>query len=156
MADFCKVINTLAQVTSNVLIAYIAVAVVAFVIGYYVLFDPSATTAGKMIFRFFLSLVGIIGLVFIGVFVDPAAGRAWWQLPPDIEPWRPLLRLVVYGYVAFTITSLAVLLWLRKYRPNRIKSAPDVDLVKVRTNTIDLPIISNLPTRKTHGTDNEE
>lgn len=141
MTEFLNVINAVFYVVSNVLIVYIAVGVIAFVIGYYALFDPSATTAGKMIFRFFLSLVGIIGLVFIGTFIDPAVNRTWWQLPPDVEPWRPLIRFVVYVYVAFTITSLAVLLWLRKYRPHRIKAAPDVDLVKVRHDTDEVRII---------------
>lgn len=141
MTELGSAINTLAYVIANLLVIYISIGVVAFVIGYYVLFDPSATTAGKMIFRFFLSLVGIIGLVFIGTFINPVGDTSWDTLPLGIEPWRPILRLLIYGYVAFTITSLAVLLWLRKYRPNRIKSAPDRILVKVRHDTSELPIV---------------
>lgn len=142
MEDFIT-INTFAYVLSNILIAYIAGAVVVFVILYYIWFDPRATTAGKFIFRFFLSLVGIIGLVFVGVFVDPAGNRSWTSLPPDVEFWRPILRLIVYGYVAFTITSLAVILVLRKWRPNSLKTSQDKDLVVPRHPTTEVPVIQH-------------
>lgn len=140
MADLLNFVNTLAYQIANLFVIYIAIGVVVFVIGYYALFDPRATTAGRLVFRFFLSLVGIIGLVFIGTYIDPIDDHSWTTLPSGVEPWRPLLRLIVYGYVAYTITSLAVLLWLRKYRPHKIKSAPDKELVKVRHDTAELPI----------------
>ena len=133
-------INSFAWVAGNILVAYIAIAIVVFVIGYYVLFDPKATTAGKFIFRFMLSLVGVILLVFIGTYVDPSPNRQWSVLPPDINSWRPILRLLIYGYVAFTITSLAVLLWVRKWRPGRVKSAQDRGLVEPR-HTKEIPIV---------------
>lgn len=141
MMDQLQTINTIAYVLSNLLVAYIATVVLVFVVLYYIWFDPRATTAGKFIFRFFFSLVGIIGLVFLGIFVDPSAGRNWSEVPPGIEPWRPILRLVVYGYVAFTITSLAVLLVLRKWKPHRLTTAKDHNLVKVRNDTTEIPII---------------
>lgn len=132
-------INALAWVLGNILVAYTAVAIVVFVIGYYVLFDPGATTAGKFVFRFMLSLVGVILLVYIGTYMDPQPNRTWDTLPSDVATWRPILRLVVYSYVAFTITSLAVLLWVRKWRPEKVKSLPDKQLLKVRTS--DIPVI---------------
>lgn len=136
------VINAFLWVGANLFIVYIAVIVVGFVVMYYVWFDPSATTAGKMIFRFMLSLVGVIGLVFIGVFVDPAHGRSPTSAPsPDVEFWRPLVRFVVYGYVAFTITALAFALILRKWFPQRVKKKEDLGIVKTRHDTKEIPII---------------
>jgi hypothetical protein len=138
--DWLHFINNFAWVAGNILVAYTAFAIVVFVIGYYVLFDPRATTAGKFIFRFMLSLVGVIILVFIGTYVDPSPNRDWSFLPPDVKSWRPILRFLIYGYVAFTITSLAVLLAIRKWRPNKVKSAQDRDLVELR-HTKEIPVI---------------
>lgn len=135
-------INQIAWVTANILIAYIAFALIVFVVAYYFLFNPGATTAGKFIFRFVLSLVGVVGLVVIGIFIDPAQGRSWADSPGDVEIWRPLLRLLVYGYVAYTITALAVLLGIRKWRPDLMKTSPDKDLVQVRNHTLEIPIIT--------------
>lgn len=132
MSDLINTINSFAWVGGNIAVAYIAIVLIVFVAGYYALFDPGATTAGKFVFRFSLSLVGVIGLVFIGLFVDPSAGREWFTYPGDVAIWRPLVRLAVYGYVAFTITALAVLLAVRKWRPHLLRTAPDRDLVKVR------------------------
>jgi ABC-type transport system involved in cytochrome c biogenesis permease subunit len=134
-------INSIAWVLANLVLAYTALALVIFVIMYYALFDPRATTGGKLIFRFMLSLVGIVGLVFVGIFVDPSMDRGWGVYPADVEPWRPVLRLIIYGYVAFTITSLAALLVRRKWRPNSLKIAPAQDLVKVRHPTTEIPVV---------------
>lgn len=134
------VINTIAWIGANVLVAYISLAVVAFVVGYYVLFDPRATTAGKMIFRFMLSLVGVILLTFVGTFVDPSHNRSWFEYPDDVDIWRPIARIAIYGYVAYTITSLAVLLWIRKWKPHLVKKASDLNLVQPRHTGV-IPII---------------
>ncbi len=143
--EVINTINATAWVLSNVVLAYTALALLIFVIMYYVLFDPKATTAGKLIFRFMVSLVGVIGLVFLGVFVDPAIDSIWSSYPTDVEPWRPVLRLSVYTYVAFTITALAILLVRRKWRPNSIKIAPAQDLVKVRHETSETLIVKPHP-----------
>lgn len=135
--------NTFAWVAANCLIAYTAVALIVFVVGYYVLFDPKATTAGKFVFRFALSLVGVIALVFIGIFVDPTAGRTWATYNGDYVWWRPTVRLLIYGYVAFTITGLSVLLWIRKFRPHLIRTAADSQLVKPRHDTNPIPIFKH-------------
>lgn len=136
------VINTIAWIGANLFIAYIAVLVVLFVIMYYIFFDPKATTAGKMIFRFMMSLVGVILLVFIGVFVDPSHGNTPFGQPASsVDGWRPILRFVVYGYVAWTITSLAGVLVLRKWFPGRVKKKTDLELVKPRHDTTTIPIV---------------
>lgn len=134
-------LSQIVWIIGNIVIAYVAFALVVFVVGYYALFDPSATTAGKLLFRFMLSLVGIMLLAYLGVFLFPTTGSAWHTLPPTVTWWWPLLRLVVYGYIAFAITSLAILLVLRKWFPKRIKSAPDKSYVKVRHDTEEIDIV---------------
>jgi len=137
------VINSIAWVGANILVAYIAVALVIFVAGYWILFDPRATTAGRFIFRFMLSLVGVILLIFVGTYVDPTHNREWMTYPNDVMEWRPIARIVGYGYVAYTITSLAILLGLRKWKPHLLKKASDLTLVKPRHPTNGVPIISS-------------
>lgn len=138
--DILNLVNAIAWVGGNLVIAYIALALIVFVIGYYTLFDTGATTAGKMIFRFMLSLVGIVALLIAGIFIDPSSNRSWFSYPVDVAAWRPLIRLAIYGYVAFTITSLAILLGVRKWKPLLIISKSDRDLVKVR-HTSEIPTI---------------
>lgn len=142
MTDVIHAINEWVWIGSNVLLAYVSVAIVIFVAGYYFLYDPRATTGGKFIFRFMLSLVGVIGLIFVGTFIDPSPNRMWFAYPGDVAWWRPIVRFAIYAYVAFSITSLSVLLGLRKWRPDLIKKASDLDLVKPR-NTSEIPIIRN-------------
>lgn len=133
MIEFIESINEWAWVTSHVLLVYISMLLIVFVTAYYILFDPRATTAGKMIFRFMVSLVGVVGLIFVGVFIDPSVDRSWYTYPVDVAWWRPVSRLLIYIYVAYTITSLAILLAVRKWWPEKVKSVPDdTDLVKVR------------------------
>ena len=141
--NFLETLNPVIWVLANLVLAYVALALVIFVIMYYVLFDPKATTGGKLIFRFMLSLVGVMGLVFLGIYVDPSADRSPFEYPDDVELWRPALRLSIYSYVAFTITSLAILLIRRKWRPHSIKIAPPQDLVKVRHETSEIPIVKS-------------
>lgn len=132
MISLLNDLNPIFWIVSNLLIAYIGVILLFFVSTYALLFDPSATTAGKLVFRFTLSLVGVIGLVFIGVFINPTAVNEWWEYPGDVFWWRPIVRSVVYGYVAYTVTSLWIFLFLRKFKPHRLKTAPDLELVVPR------------------------
>lgn len=128
-------LNVFAWILSNLLIGYIAIVLLVFVIGYAILFDPRATTGGRLIFRFAVSLIGVMGLVFISVFVDPKTNQQWYQYPGDIVWWRPAIRLIGYLYVAFTVTSLTVFLAVRKFAPHVILTAPDEQtLVRVRKN----------------------
>lgn len=136
VVDWFLWFNSYAWIFSNLLIAYIGVVLIIFVVGYWLLFDPKATTGGRLIFRFAVSLVGVIGLVFVSLFVNPASGRAWDEYPGDLFWWRPVVRLIVYSYVAYTITSLTILLGIRKWKPHIIVVAPDESsLVRVRTRT---------------------
>lgn len=131
--EFLNFVNTIAWVTSNILVAYIAIVLFVFVIGYYVLFDPRATTAGRFVYRFAVSLVGVIGLVFISLFVDPVFGKEWYVFPEDIAFWRPLVRLAAYAYVAYSVTALTILLVIRKWWPQRLRTSRDHYLVKARS-----------------------
>lgn len=140
--EIVNVINVVAWVVGNVILAYTAVALIGFLIAYYAIFDPSATTGGRLIFRFMLSLAGVIFLVFIGIFVDPSPDREWFMYPEgSVEWWRPLLRLVIYGFVAYSISSLAWLLAVRKWWPHKVTKASDINLVKVR-HTSEIPIVA--------------
>jgi hypothetical protein len=125
-------LNAVFWILSNVLVGYIAIALVVFAIAYPILFDPRATTAGKFILRFIGSLIGVIGLVFIAVFVDPRDGGAWFEFPGDILWWRPAIRLLAYSYVAYTLTGLVVILWLRKFRPHKLVTAPNESTIPIR------------------------
>jgi hypothetical protein len=125
-------INSILWVAANLEVAYIAIMLLAFSILYPWWFDPRATTAGRLILSFIFSLVGVIGLVFIAIYVDPQIGRAWFQFPGDVLWWRPGLRFTTFTFVAYTITSLVVLLWFRKFRPHKIQTAPDERTLNVK------------------------
>lgn len=140
MNELFSILNNFAWVAGNVLVAYTAFAIFIFVIGYYALFDPKATTAGKFLFRFMVSLVGVILLVFIGIYINPGSNREWTSLPDDVDDWRPIMRFLIYSYVSFTISSLAVLLAIRKWKPHRLRSTHDRNLVEVRSSKDD-PIV---------------
>lgn len=124
--------NVFSWVTSNILVAYISVALIVFVGVYYFIFDPRATTGGQLIFRFMFSLVGVVGLVFISLWIDPAPGRAWYEYPGDVFWWRPTARLIIYGYVAYSTTRLISYLIKRKWFPHRLKKVAPEILVKTR------------------------
>jgi hypothetical protein len=135
--------NPVAWIASNILVAYISILLIVFVIFYFIVFDPRATTAGRFIFRFIISLVGVIGLIFIGNYIDPEQGRAWYQFPGDILWWRPTVRLIVYTYVGYSVTALVVLLAIRKWWPQKLRTALDRDLVKTRRPEEPLPELVN-------------
>lgn len=130
--SFLNCFNQVAWVLSNVLVAYIVLALIVFVVGYYALFNPKLTTAGKLIFRFAVSLICVLGLVFVGIFINPTSQTAWFDFPGDVQAWRPAIRLAGYMYVAYSITSLVRFLILRKWYPHKLKTATDRDLVKPR------------------------
>lgn len=143
MNSIIDAVNGFLWVSANVLLAYSAIVLLIFMISYYILFDPRATTGGKLIFQFILSLSGLIVINLIGVFIDPSADNRWFLFPPDVEPWRPIMRFVVYAFIAYATTSLAVLLAMRKWWPHKLKKASDINLVKVR-HTHEIPIIKNI------------
>lgn len=140
--DVLNVLNTVFWVGGNVLLLYISVALTLYVLAYFAIFDPRATTGGKLIFQFMLSLLGVIVLVFIGIFIDPAPDRGAFVYPPDVEPWRPFARFLIYGFVAYSITMLGILLVKRKWFPSKLKKASDLTLVTPRTDTNEIPTIT--------------
>lgn len=125
--------NAVVWAITNLLIVYITVMLVLFVTGYYMLFNPKVTTAGRYIFRFFISLIAVVGLIFISLFIDPRDNSLWYEIPEETAIWRPLVRLAGYAYVAFSITSLAMLLIVRKWYPNKLRTARDRDLIQTRS-----------------------
>lgn len=125
-------LNGFVWIASNIMVAYISMLLVVFVIGYFILFDPKATTAGKYIFRFFLSLFFLIGLSFINFFVYPDSSH---KIAPDLHgvlSWKLLVRFVAYAYVAFTVTGLSILLIVRKWWPMHLRTSLDYEIIKPR------------------------
>jgi hypothetical protein len=137
--------NAFFWVLSNLILGYSAGVLVVFLIAYFYFFDPRATTGGRLIFQFMLSLVGVISLNVIGIFINPTNGGEWFLYPIGVEPWRPTVRFIIYGFVAYAVTSLAILLVLRKWFPHRVRKASDLDLVKPR-HTGEIPIVRKPPT----------
>lgn len=128
---------------ANLLVGYITIVVMSFTLAYYFMFDPNATTGGKLIFRFFVSLDGLVLLASVRVFLDPIPDRNWWEIPEHIDVFRPLVLCVIYGYVAFTITSLSVFLVIRKLAPHKVRKANDQPLLKVRSDTSEITTIDD-------------
>lgn len=148
--DVFNVLNSWLWVIGNVALAYTSVVLILFIVTYYIIFDPQATTGGRMIFQFMLSLAGVMILVFIGIFIDPSANSSWLELNHNVEWWRPSVRALVYVFVAYSITSLAVLLVMRKWYPHKLTKASDLELVRPR-HTSEIPIIKNLVTSTPKG-----
>lgn len=132
MTSFLHDWNMFVWTFANLVLLYVVVMLLVFVVGYYALFNPKATTAGRYIFRFFVSLISVVGLVCLGLFLDPQGSTRWNVLPNEIMLWRPTVRLIGYLYVAFSITSLAILLVMRKWFPHKLRTAEEHTLVKLR------------------------
>lgn len=124
--DALTAFNTFCWVTANVEVFVVFTASLLFSILYPILFNPSLTTGGKLIWRAILSVAAFGLLVCIGIFID---GRVeWWQYPGDVIWWRPFIRLAVYSFIGESFVSLVVLLILRRVRPEAIKVAPEDSL----------------------------
>ena len=141
IVDFLEWLNPTIWVIANLALIYIGVLLLAFTILYPTLFDPSATTGGKMIFRFALSLSLVVAVIVVGIFIDPRHDIPWYEYPGDTIWWRPIVLLGAYLYVAYIITSLVIFLWKRKFYPQKLKRAPDKELVKPRHDTAEVPTI---------------
>ena len=139
--NFIEWVNPTVWWITNLLVAYVGVMLAVFVIAYPSLFNPRLTTGGRMIFRFSLSLFFVMVLVVIGIYLNPGHDLSWLEYPEDVLWWRPVLRLVAYGYVAYTITALVIFLWNRKFHPEKLTTAPDKLLVKPRHDTAEVPTI---------------
>lgn len=114
--------NTFVWVLGNIIAFTVFIAALVFAVLYPILFDVNLTTAGRMIWRAILSVAGFGFLVVLGIFVD---GRAeWFEFPDSVAWWRPLVRLIIYGFIGYTFTSLVVLLLVRRFKPGILKTAP--------------------------------
>ena len=142
--DVLNDLNPFFWVASNFLIIYTNVLLSLFVIGYYVLFDPRATTGGKLILRFGFALFLVMTLVTIGIYANPISETPWYNYPGEsVIWWRPAVRAFVYAYIAFATTSLVVFLVIRKFWPNRLQTSADKDMAIPRhdhANTDGIPI----------------
>lgn len=135
MTGAIEIMNTFFWVASNVLVGYIGALLLVFVVGYIAIFEPRATRGGKLILRFAVSILGIVFLVWLGIYIDPVPGRTWYIYDGTAADWRPAVRFVGYSFVAYTITSLAIFLFLRKFYPHKFKNASDRDFVKPRSES---------------------
>lgn len=118
-------------VGGNILGLLIFFSAAIFSVLYRIWFDPRTTTAGYLIGQAILAVAGFGLLTVLGVFVNGATD--WWDRPGYVEWWRPGIRLIIYALIAYTFARLVVLLYLRKFRPERLKTRPDeTTLVRVR------------------------
>lgn len=131
MPDWLTEINAVLLVSSNVLVGYITLAVYVFIIGYYALFNPRATTAGRLLFNLLVSLAFVMTLVFIGVFIDNRPDEDWLSFRGDTLWWRPSLRIMGYGFLAYTVTALIVFLVKVKWFPHLLKTPRDEELIRL-------------------------
>lgn len=132
MPDWLTEINAVLWVSSNVLVGYITLAVYVFIIGYYALFNPRATTAGRLLFNLLVSLAFVMTLVFIGVFIDNRPDEDWLSFRGDTLWWRPSLRIMGYGFLAYAVTALIVFLAKVKWFPHLLKTSRDKELIRLR------------------------
>lgn len=116
--------NTFVWVLSNLVLATVFVASVAFAVGYPLLFKIS-TTGGWRIWRAILSIAGFGLLSVIGIFVDPATG-SWLELPEGIAWWRPVVRLIIFALIAQSFASLVIYLVQRRFFPQKLQLPPEL------------------------------
>ncbi len=121
--------STVVWVLGNLVALGIFFSAGTFAVLYPLLFNIRVTTVGPHIWRAILSVAGFGVLAVLGLFVD---GRVnWWEMPTDVAWWRPLLRLAIYGLIAYSFTSLSVVLIMRRFWPHRLKTKPLVDALDI-------------------------
>lgn len=129
--DGLSILNDVLWVAGNIVGLLIFFAATAFSILYWVWFDPRLTTAGRLIHQAILSVAGFGLLTVLGIFINGATD--WFDRPGYVEWWRPFVRFAIYALIAYTFSRLVRLLYLRKFHPERIKTAPnEATLVRPR------------------------
>jgi hypothetical protein len=105
---------------SDLLVMVTVILTGLFVLLYSVLFDPRLTTAGRIIRRtmFALLLLGVVALVRVVV--------------TDLPDWWPMVRIVVWVYLVYSFASLATLVVMRRFWPQKVKTRPDEDTIEPR------------------------
>jgi hypothetical protein len=114
--------NTILWVVGNLTALSIAVSALAFSVLYRLFFNPRLTSAGASIERAVFSVAGFGVLAVIGLFLDGSVD--WWILPEHTAWWRPTLRMVVYGYIAYAFGHLVYTLVVYRFFPRRVKARP--------------------------------
>lgn len=115
-------INTVFWVAANYAGLVVFIASGLFTILYIIFWNPRVTTAGWLIWSAFLAIT-LFGLnQVLGVWVD---GRtSVYELPTDVAWWRPVVRLIAMGVVAYTFARLVTFVVVRRFWPDRVKIAP--------------------------------
>lgn len=137
MPDWLTEINAIFWVSSNALVGYITFATYIFLVAYYIMFNPRATTAGRLLFRLLFALGGVMTLVFIGVFIDNRPDEDWLTFPGDTIWWRPVLRIFGYAFLACAVTALIKFMITVKWFPHKLKTPRDKELIRLRNERND-------------------
>ncbi|AWN03252.1 hypothetical protein PBI_CAMILLE_5 [Microbacterium phage Camille] len=126
-----EVITDVLWIVDNLLANVASFGIITAAIAYYTLFDPRATTAGRMVFRFMVSLAGVIALSLVAEAFGATKDTTWWVA----------LAMIVYGYLVYTIIALLTFMVIRKWKPSRVKKKADLNLMKPRTDTTEIKTI---------------
>lgn len=127
-------INPFFWVISNALLVIVSAALTFYVIFYFFWFKWWEHAGGRLIMAFTSSLLGVIFLVLVGLTSNPAGSFAY---PVDTLVWRPFIRMIVYGAVAFTIIRLDVTLIARYRAASTLEFA-----VEPRAGVRSLPLLA--------------
>lgn len=133
-------VNTFLWVTGNLIVLLVFLSAIAFAVTYPILFNPNQTAGGRAIWKAIGSVAGIGLLVVVGLFIDGAT--SWTARPEHVELWRSILRLLVYGWVAYSFLDLVRVLIYRRFWPDKLKTAPSFRTGPVEVidpNTLSVP-----------------
>lgn len=113
--DSLEEYNAVLGFISNIVVGLTYLAGLLFVILYSALFNPSRTTAGRLVRQTVISLLGL---------ALPPVLHIWFT---GDEWWWPTLRLIIYVFVAYSFGSLVWLVIVRRFFPRWVKTAPNSD-----------------------------
>jgi len=111
-------VNAWLWLSANFISVYAVITLFAFVIFYARFFPWRQYPAGVAQMQLAVALLALSIPSLIAVYIDPQV-VPWYIYNENIEPWRPSIRFTGVAYVAYAITNLLHLLWLRKYHPER-------------------------------------
>jgi hypothetical protein len=121
--DWLTGINEIAWVLGNITVLVIFFAALAFGIIYPLFFRYRETAVGIAVWRAVISVAGFGLLAVMAFFID---GRTEWSMmPQDVSPWRPMVRLLIYGFIGHSFATLVYILLVRRFAPHKIKTAPE-------------------------------
>lgn len=97
---------------------------------YALVFNPWLTDAGSRVWWAFVAIAAYGANTVLGVFVDGRTSP--FVLPQDVAWWRPSVRLIILLFVLTAFARLVQFVILRRYFPNRVKTAPDEHTLELR------------------------